>query len=96
MATVEETKTVTRSSSATFDLMMDYNYSYDKNNKNKIIVPYKVYCIEDPKEVTEAKWYTGYELFSTQFWETASGDGVKSYTIYFSSHNNAQRNKGAL
>ena len=77
MATVEETKTVTRSSSATFDLMMDYNYSYDKNNKNKIIVPYKVYCIEDPKEVTEAKWYTGYELFSTQFWETASGDGVK-------------------
>ena len=30
MATVEETKTVTRTASATFDQMMDYNYAYDK------------------------------------------------------------------
>jgi len=72
MATVEETKTVTRSSSATFDLMMDYNYSYDKHKK---IARYNPPCTT--LAGAQAKWYTDYELYSTQFWETASGDGVK-------------------
>ncbi|HQF89213.1 MAG TPA: S-layer protein [Methanofastidiosum sp.] len=72
MATVEETKTVTRSSSATFDLMMDYNYSYDKH-KNKL--KYNASCTK--LTGAQATWYTDYELYSTQFWETASGDGVK-------------------
>ena len=31
MATVEETKTVTKSASTTFDLMMDYNYTHKPN-----------------------------------------------------------------
>ena len=72
MATVEETKTVTRSSSATFDLMMDYNYSYDKHKK---IARYNPPCTT--LAGAQAKWYTDYELYSTQFWETASGNGVK-------------------
>jgi len=72
MATVEETKTVTRSSSATFDLLMDYNYSYDKH---KNISRYNASCTT--LAGAQAKWYTDYELYSTQFWETASGDGVK-------------------
>ena len=35
MATVEETKTVTKSASTTFDYMMEYNYSFDRLVKGK-------------------------------------------------------------
>ncbi|KYC46123.1 MAG: S-layer protein precursor [Candidatus Methanofastidiosum methylothiophilum] len=72
MATVEETRTVTRTASATFDYMMDYNYTYDRSSKN--IEYYNSTCTDT---AAWAKWYTDYELFSTQFWETASGDGIK-------------------
>ncbi|MCC7573046.1 MAG: S-layer protein, partial [Candidatus Methanofastidiosum sp.] len=67
MATVEETKTVTRTASATFDYMMDYNYAYDRISKN--IEYYTSTCAN---EAAWAKWYTDYELYSNQFWETAS------------------------
>lgn len=67
MATIEETKTVTRSASTTFDYMMDYNYSFDKSSKN--IEYYYATC---DLNAARAKWYTDYELFSTQFWETAN------------------------
>jgi hypothetical protein len=77
MATVEETKTVTRSASTTFDYMMDYNYLYDKNSKN--IEYYNSSCTNLPGG--QAKWYTDYELYSTQFWETAYGDDVKDVGV---------------
>ena len=76
MATVEETKTVTKSASNTFDYMMDYNYTYDKDNKN--IEYYYSTC---DVNAARAKWYTDYELYSLQFWETASGDGVKGIDV---------------
>ena len=72
MATVEETKTVTRSASATFDYMMDYNYTYDKH---KQIAYYNASCTT--LAGANAKWFVDYELYSSMFWETASGDGVK-------------------
>ncbi len=72
MATVEETKTVTRTASATFDYMMDYNYTYDRT---KQIAYYNAACTDQAG--AQAKWYVDYELFSSMFWETASGDGVK-------------------
>jgi len=73
MATVEETKTVTRSSSATFDNMMEYNYSFDRLAKTSNGLNFEEYnattCTDGTK--LTAKWYTDYELYSTQFWETA-------------------------
>ena len=80
MATVEETKTVTKSASTTFDLMMDYNYSY-KTNVEKYVgnegCGPSIIVEEEDVEAAMAKWYTDYELFSTQFWETASDAGIK-------------------
>jgi len=72
MATVEETKTVTKSASTTFDLMMDYNYSYKTN-----VETYVGNAGCTGVEAAQAKWYTDYELFSTQFWETAVDGGIK-------------------
>ena len=73
MATVEETKTVTRSASATFDYMMEYNYSFDRLSKVSQGLNFEEYNSTTCADGTllKAKWYTDYELYSTQFWETA-------------------------
>ena len=73
MATVEETKTVTRSASATFDYMTEYNYTFDRLSKASNGLNFEEYnattCTDNSK--LTAKWYTDYELYSSQFWETA-------------------------
>jgi len=71
MATVEETKTVTRSASATFDYMMEYNYSFDRLSKASGGLNYEIYNTDPSCTYATAKWFTDYELYSTQFWETA-------------------------
>jgi len=76
MATVEETKTVTKSASNTFDYMMDYNYTFNdrttsNNGLNK--QSYIGRCSE-----YNASWTTDYELYSYQFWETAYDSFPKS------------------
>jgi len=74
MATVEETKTVTKSASTTFDYMMDYNYTFngrDKGTGAPYGRNYETYISSNCGSVKPAKWYTDYELFGTQFWETA-------------------------
>ena len=73
MATVEETKTVTRSASATFDYMMEYNYSFDRLAKTSDGLNFEEYNATTCTDGTllTAKWFTDYELYSTQFWETA-------------------------
>ena len=76
MATVEETKTVTKSASNTFDYMMDYNYTFNDRSKandglNK--ESYPGYCAN-----YNASWTTDYELYSYQFWETAYDSFPKS------------------
>ncbi len=71
MATVEETKTVTRSASATFDHMMEYNYTFDRLATASNGLNIEIYNPDPKCDYAEAKWYTDYELYSNQFWETA-------------------------
>jgi len=67
MATVEETASVPKSASATFDNMFAYNYSHITQTE-----AYDVWkCSDTPTTYRPATWYTDFELYSYQFWETA-------------------------
>jgi hypothetical protein len=61
MATVEESASVPKSATATFDKMFAYNYSHTTQTE-----AYDVYCT-----ARQATWYTDYDLYSFQFWETS-------------------------
>ena len=80
MATVEETKTVTKSASTTYDYMMEYNYSFDGLAKTSNGLNFETYNTDPSCTYATAKWFTDYELYSTQFWETAYDNYPK--TVY--------------
>jgi len=65
MATVEETASVPKTASVTFDNMFAYNYSHITQTE-----AYNVWTCSD-SNFRQATWYTDYELYSYQFWETA-------------------------
>jgi hypothetical protein len=77
MATVEETKTVTKSASNTFDYLIDYNYTFNDRSKSNDGLNKESYT--GRCSGYNASWTTDYELYSYQFWETAY-DGFPSST----------------